>query len=253
MELCRRGGKAARNTKACSILPGLCGWAEGFAGHQKGDSPSLCNFARVSCPKHGVYIQQEDVAASAEPESSRRLVTYNNLVYDVSTFQHPGGNDLLEGYIGQDITEAFESVGHSLHAERMLRDLCVGILTESGAEEQAPTDKACTCASMADREDKRKWMECPFARMKAAAETAQTKNISATDGDSEISETTADGNETQVKHQQNEEGDLEPHALIDFSKPLVPQIYYLNNADYKRVVDTPCCQDKVFRLLPWDM
>lgn len=252
MEVCHRSGKAGRNTKSCSILTAACDWAEGPAGRQRRDYPPFCNIACVTCLKHGAYIQREVVAASAQPEAPCRLVTYNNLVYDVSTFQHPGGNDLVEAYIGQDISEAFESVGHSLHAERMLRDLCVGILTDSAAEEPAPTDKICTCMCRANAEDKGKRTVCAIKRRKPGADIAEAKDISFTDGDSEISETTADGSETQVKHQQHEEGGLEPHDLIDFSKPLLPQIYYLNHADYKRVVDTPCCKATVFRLLPWD-
>lgn len=208
----------------------------------------------VSCPHHGMFIDLQDVQASAKAGASRPLVTYNHLVYDVTDFQHPGGNDLLEPYIGDDITEAFDEVGHSRNAHQMLRSLCIGVLAEERDEYLKAMGSACTCISIRGAGGRPE--AGPIAARKrrstasAAAAAAAAKDTT-TDGDTEDSAGTERTNEM---HEVDDEGgaNLGPHTLVDFSKPLVPQIYYLNNADYKRVIDTPYCKDDVFLLLPWE-
>lgn len=211
----------------------------------------------ISCPEHGTFLDLKDVQASAEGGAIRRLVIYNHLVYDVTDFQHPGGNDLLDPYIGNDITEAFDEIGHSRNAHQILGSLCVGVLMEEKDAYLKDTSGVCTCVSIMGT-GRRKEAGPRAAGLKrrsiaaAAAAAASAAKDTTTDGDSVDSAGTERTNEMHEVDDEGETAGLEPHSLIDFSKPLVPQIYYLNNADYKRVVDTPHCKDDVFQLLPWE-
>ena len=46
-------------------------------------------------------------------------------------FQHPGGQEVMQEYVGFDASVAFRGVGHSPDAMEMLSDLIVGILPMS--------------------------------------------------------------------------------------------------------------------------
>ncbi|WVN90412.1 uncharacterized protein L203_105648 [Cryptococcus depauperatus CBS 7841] len=52
----------------------------------------------------------------------------HNKVYDVTTFmdEHPGGDEVLLEEAGRDATEAFEDVGHSDEARKMLPKMFLG-------------------------------------------------------------------------------------------------------------------------------
>lgn len=54
-------------------------------------------------------------------------------VYDCTSFRidHPGGERALIDYAGRDATEAFDSIGHSNNAVKMLKDMLVGELPEA--------------------------------------------------------------------------------------------------------------------------
>ena len=56
-----------------------------------------------------------------------KLVYYRGEAFDVSNFinGHPGGSELIEKYLGQDITEAFEKAGHGNSAFSILSSLRV--------------------------------------------------------------------------------------------------------------------------------
>jgi cytochrome b involved in lipid metabolism len=60
--------------------------------------------------------------------ASSNLVIIHNLVFDLTYFFsiHPGGDEILQEYLGLDATDAFESVGHSEHARTMMLKLVVG-------------------------------------------------------------------------------------------------------------------------------
>ena len=62
--------------------------------------------------------------------ASQRLIIIHNRIYNVAAFliNHPGGESVIERYIGHDATGAFDAVGHSTYALRLLADLCVGEL-----------------------------------------------------------------------------------------------------------------------------
>ncbi|KAJ3031382.1 UNVERIFIED_CONTAM: Cytochrome b5 [Siphonaria sp. JEL0065] len=55
-------------------------------------------------------------------------------VYNVTAFldEHPGGAEIMVELAGQDATEAFDDIGHSLDAKKLLADFLVGTV-EGGA------------------------------------------------------------------------------------------------------------------------
>ncbi|KAL8428199.1 hypothetical protein Efla_005301 [Eimeria flavescens] len=205
----------------------------------------------AGCPSHGKAISQREVEASASAcnlsacmRVSPCLVTSRGLVYDVAGFQHPGGNDLLQPYIGGSIQEAFEDAGHSPFALQQLRGLCVGFLQEE--EERLLQQHACTCCNT-NREQ----------QTAAAAAAAAAAKDSSTDDEEKSSSSglrERQSREAAKKQQlqQRREAEGGAHELIEFSKPLVPQVYALSSADYKRAVETPHSEGAVFRLMPWD-
>jgi len=71
-------------------------------------------------------ISPEDVAAHNVPQDA--WITFKGKVYNVTNFlqSHPGGSIVIEDYLGKDIQKAFEDVGHSAAALRMMDDYFVG-------------------------------------------------------------------------------------------------------------------------------
>jgi len=65
------------------------------------------------------------------------IVIHDN-VFDVTKFleEHPGGEEVLLEQGGKDATENFEDVGHSTDARTMMKDYCVGELTEEDKTHQ---------------------------------------------------------------------------------------------------------------------
>jgi len=68
---------------------------------------------------------------------------YREKVYDATKFldDHPGGEEVLLDVAGQDVTEAFEDVGHSVDALAILEGLAIGTLNLSGGGPVAKTQK----------------------------------------------------------------------------------------------------------------
>ena len=68
--------------------------------------------------------------ARAWEERGRCLIKIDGAWYDVTSFmaEHPGEPGLLEAAAGTDATEAFDYVGHSDHARRMLVDYASPLL-----------------------------------------------------------------------------------------------------------------------------
>ncbi|KAK9474083.1 putative cytochrome b5 [Dipodascopsis tothii] len=68
-------------------------------------------------------------------------------VYDVTKFvdEHPGGEEVLVDCGGEDATDAFEDIGHSDEARKVLDDLLVGDLDAS--EKRKSTKAAPTAGS----------------------------------------------------------------------------------------------------------
>ena len=73
-------------------------------------------------------ISLEEVAEHYSPEDGW-MVLYDR-VYHVSRLlrSHPGGEEVMMEYLGQDATMAFRGVGHSKAALRMLQPSLLGIL-----------------------------------------------------------------------------------------------------------------------------
>ena len=68
----------------------------------------------------------KDLACHSQPGDL--WIAIDDKVYDVSEFadEHPGGNEVLLEEARGDATAAFESVGHSDEARRMLKEYYLG-------------------------------------------------------------------------------------------------------------------------------
>ena len=69
--------------------------------------------------------------ASCDP-SHDDTVPQKKLVYDLSSFldDHPGGPAIIMDLAGQDVTDEFEDIGHSMDARKLLAPFIVGTLKE---------------------------------------------------------------------------------------------------------------------------
>jgi len=91
-----------------------------------------------------VCYSLEDVRKHNTPDDA--WVVVNGKVVDVTRFvtQHPGGAQALlkEGRAGHDVTAAFKRMGHSLNAERLVAEMCVGTLAKEtpGTAQQEQQD-----------------------------------------------------------------------------------------------------------------
>lgn len=63
-------------------------------------------------------------------------IILENKVYDVTKFmlEHPGGEDVLLQWAGQDATDAFNDIGHSADAKQMTNDYMIGELSGKDTE-----------------------------------------------------------------------------------------------------------------------
>ncbi|KAJ3340181.1 Cytochrome b5 type B (outer mitochondrial membrane) [Gonapodya sp. JEL0774] len=93
----------------------------------------------------------EDVAA----HNSRKdiWVVIENSVYDITKFldEHPGGEEVLIEQAGQDATEAFEEIGHSDDARKMLKTYLVGAVKNP---DQKPVKKKVTPSKFSSQSTK---------------------------------------------------------------------------------------------------
>eukprot|EP00386_Alphamonas_edax_P004068 GDKI01012694.1.p1 GENE.GDKI01012694.1~~GDKI01012694.1.p1 ORF type:complete len:405 (+),score=131.70 GDKI01012694.1:42-1217(+) len=71
--------------------------------------------------KTGITHRKDDALTPSSKED-RCIVTYKKERYDVTNFveKHPGGRDVIVQYSGRDMTEAFDEVGHSATASKLL-------------------------------------------------------------------------------------------------------------------------------------
>jgi hypothetical protein len=76
-------------------------------------------------------IDSEEMKSHATPDSC--WVSIDGLVYDVTNFHHPGGNDRLFDRGGKDVTKAFGAIRHSDAARKHLRRLLIGQINTSQA------------------------------------------------------------------------------------------------------------------------
>ncbi|CAA9991113.1 cytochrome b5, putative [Plasmodium knowlesi strain H] len=65
-------------------------------------------------------------------KESKCCIIINDLVYDVTAFlEHPGGFDVLKEHDGKDATEAFQQIGHSPSAKKLMKKFLIGIQKNS--------------------------------------------------------------------------------------------------------------------------
>ncbi|CAK9831762.1 Cytochrome b5 [Anthophora retusa] len=77
------------------------------------------------------YTLKEVAKQDGKNGNNTWIVIYDK-VYDVTTYRnkHPGGEELLEEYAGQDATRGFDEFGHSSDARRVLKKFLIGELVE---------------------------------------------------------------------------------------------------------------------------
>ncbi len=76
-------------------------------------------------------VARERSCAGERASPPGLLVTWGDAVLDLTHFalEHPGGPDLVREFAGgKDIKEAFESVGHSTSATKLLSTFKIGVL-----------------------------------------------------------------------------------------------------------------------------
>ncbi|KEP61557.1 UNVERIFIED_CONTAM: cytochrome b5 family heme/steroid binding domain-containing protein [Hammondia hammondi] len=190
-----------------------------------------CERRRGNCPVHGRLFSETEVAAcSAEPGSGGKcLVVFENCVYDLSRFSHPGGAHLLKGFAGKDVTTAFYEAGHSVHALKLLASLCVGIVEERAERHRREVGERCLCdRAEATRETRhRRLRKGQAARLAASGEEVEASKLPS----------------SHATHAADE--------LIQFAQPLLPQIWRLTKEEYERLIETPCMKEGVLRLMPY--
>ncbi|KAH9813424.1 cytochrome b5 [Melampsora americana] len=82
----------------------------------------------------------EELSSLSKPSNLHLLI--HGKVYAIAKFidEHPGGDEVLFGESGKDATEAFEDVGHSEEARRLMDQYLVGTCKEH-ATKGPPTAK----------------------------------------------------------------------------------------------------------------
>lgn len=90
-----------------------------------------------------VSAQQEYTRARISKHNTKGdlLVIIHGRLYDITKWvdEHPGGEEVLLDVGGQDATEAFEDVGHSEEARKVLDGLCIGNLKNEPQKPSLPT------------------------------------------------------------------------------------------------------------------
>lgn len=67
-------------------------------------------------------------------QATKKTVLFHNLILDISNFNHPGYNSLLNPYIAKDLYQPYASKSHSLNADLLVCQLTVGRLEDSALE-----------------------------------------------------------------------------------------------------------------------
>lgn len=168
----------------------------------------------------------EDVQKNKRDDSS--WAVYGGKVYDLTEYlrsgAHPGGNGVICDYLGSDLTEAFNDVGHSPSALLLLNEFMIGHL--EGFTERV---------DCSDPSDDREWTSGRERRKK------ETNH-----GDDR-----AEGDFPAVHHDRSF-----TIGKVDFRKPLVMQIFNLSKIEYIELSKSYFCSTAVcdfFASLPLEV
>ncbi|PLB39703.1 uncharacterized protein BDW47DRAFT_116481 [Aspergillus candidus] len=95
-------------------------------------------------------------------------VTIDGKVYDVTEYQqdHPGGEEILRNFSGQDATAAFADAGHSHDAYEKLESLLIGRLEQSNVAKQRQQQRTATVGPISVVPSKQKQPDSPALPVK---------------------------------------------------------------------------------------
>eukprot|EP00923_Selenidium_pygospionis_P014072 GHVN01024239.1.p1 GENE.GHVN01024239.1~~GHVN01024239.1.p1 ORF type:complete len:406 (+),score=52.89 GHVN01024239.1:40-1218(+) len=160
-------------------------------------------------------ITAEEVAVNDGSKKNPVWATMDDKVYDLTEFlpSHPGGYEVMKPYFGGAMDTPFHEVGHSKSAVRQLQQFEIGTLKGATTKPTSPNKSPKSPEAVAAT-------NCP-----PDEDVGHVPDI-----------------HTNLSHTLNG---------IDFSKPLVPQIYNLTHAQYTHIIDDPFCCTEISTFFPW--
>ena len=95
------------------------------------------------------------------------LIVVDGGVYDAKGFlgDHPGGADAITDLKGQDATEAFDAVGHTDSARKILEKLKVGSVTSTTSQRKTAKPKPAASGSTLTEEERQRILKEGRAEM----------------------------------------------------------------------------------------
>jgi cytochrome b involved in lipid metabolism len=94
------------------------------ANHPKNSRKEMETYCIGELIENKKFTKLEEIAEHNKPGDLWLLI--HNKVYDVSTFKHPGGNEILLQNAAMDATTQFEDINHSAKAHELMRKMYVG-------------------------------------------------------------------------------------------------------------------------------
>ena len=70
-------------------------------------------------------------------QKTKRTVLWKDLVLDLTNFDHPGYNNIIDDFQGKNIAEAYSSRLHSLNADLVVCHMAIGRLESSPLESKS--------------------------------------------------------------------------------------------------------------------
>lgn len=153
-------------------------------------------------------------------KSSDAWVIVNQNVYDVTKFlpSHPGGDSVLLPLLGQDVTDQFELMGHSIQAKELLETMHIGYI-----------------------DNKNKFIRCDEQKINSNSNQQDENKTLRTLTKNELTSLVSNSNMTlkeERKQSINTKIDElfstndQQSKIVDLSKPLLPQVYTLSHTNY---------------------
>ena len=94
------------------------------ANHPKSARKEMETYCIGELEETRKFTKLEEIADHSKPGDLWLLI--HNKVYDVSTFKHPGGNEILLQNAAMDATTQFEDINHSAKAHELMRKMYIG-------------------------------------------------------------------------------------------------------------------------------